>query len=121
MLMTITSTPRGGAFVEPFHIAAYPPLVCHSRNPYFVLLQSALAKRGISVSDDVEIDVRWLRAQAGRVKALHLHWPERFWRRGRFGGLSRLGRAAVACHRLLQLRRFIRAARRRRVLCMWTV
>ncbi|MGH9373762.1 MAG: glycosyltransferase family 4 protein [Vicinamibacterales bacterium] len=103
------------------HISAFPAGVTQQGNPYFALCHAALAKRGISVSDDLEIDLSWLKARAGSIDAVHLHWPERFWRRGRFGGLSRVQRAARACDRLLQLNRFVRAARRHGMRCIWTV
>lgn len=104
-----------------FHISAFPPGVTREGNPYFRLCHAALAKRGISVSDDLEIDRRWLEARAGSIDAVHLHWPERFWRRTPFGDVSRVRRAALACERLLQLVRFVRAARRFGMRCLWTV
>jgi beta-1,4-mannosyltransferase len=107
--------------VEPgFHIAAFPAGVTRWGNPYFGLCHAALAKRGISVSDDLEIDLRWIEAHRDRVDAVHLHWPERFWRR-RFAGTSRVQRAARACECLVRLHRFVRAVRRQGVQCIWTV
>src|SRR5690242_5317235 len=103
-----------------FSISAFPPGVTQLGNPYFVLCHRALAKRGVAVSDDLEISRRWLKAREGRVDAVHLHWPERFWRR-RFSGTSRLRRAATAADHLTQLTRFVRAARRCGVRTMWTV
>jgi len=103
-----------------FTISAFPTGVAQLGNPYFTLCHAALAKRGITVSDDLDISLRWLKARAGRIDALHLHWPERFWRR-RFDGTSRLRRAAVAADHLVRLARFVRAARRRGVLTIWTV
>jgi len=44
-------------------------------NPYFRLCHAALAKRGISVADDLEIDLPWLAARAEFIDAVHLHWP----------------------------------------------
>jgi beta-1,4-mannosyltransferase len=112
---------QGATFMPSrFTISAFPPGVLQLGNPYFSLCHAALAKRGITVSDDVEISLRWLKARAGRIDAVHLHWPERFWRR-RFDGASRLRRAAVAVDHLVQLTRFVRAARRRGVLTIWTV
>jgi glycosyltransferase involved in cell wall biosynthesis len=101
-------------------ISAYPAGVTRQENPYFALCHAALMKRGISVSDDLEIDAHWLKARADRVDAVHFHWPERFWRQ-RFGATSRIQRAAAAVDRLLQLKRFLRAARRRGVPRIWTV
>jgi beta-1,4-mannosyltransferase len=106
---------------RPFRISAFPPGVTRQGNPYFMLCHAALAKRGISVSDDLEIDLRWLEARAGSIDAVHLHWPERFWGRGPFGRLSRVRRGVLACERLLLLVRFVRAARRFGMSCLWTV
>ena len=105
---------------RPFRIAAFPAGVTRWQNPYFTLCHAALAKRGISVSDDLEIDLRWIEAHGDRVDAVHLHWPEHFWRRN-FAGTGRIQRAARASDSLLRLHRFVRAAHRRRVQCMWTV
>lgn len=99
----------------------YPAGIAGKQNPYFTLCHDALAKRGISVSDDAEIDLQWLKDRSGSLDAIHLHWPERFWRRGRFGNVNRLERGVLACQRLLQLKRFIRAAQRRGIVCIWTV
>jgi beta-1,4-mannosyltransferase len=103
-----------------FSISAFPPGVTQLGNPYFTLCHRALAKRGVTVSDDLEISQRWLKARAGRVDAVHLHWPERFWRR-RFSGRSRITRAATAADHLVQLTRFVRAARRYGMQTLWTV
>jgi len=105
---------------RPFGIAVFPAGVTRWQNPYFTLCHAALAKRGISVSDDLEIDHRWVEAHGDRVDAVHLHWPEYFWRR-HFTGASRIQRAARAADALLRLHRFFRAARRRGVQCIWTV
>ena len=101
-------------------IAAFPAGVTQWQNPYFTLCHAALAKRGILVSDDLEIDSRWIEAHGDRVDAVHLHWPEHFWRR-EFTGTSRIQRAVRAAESLLRLHHFVRAARRRRVQCLWTV
>jgi len=106
---------------RPFRIAAFPPGVTQQGNPYFSLCHSALAKHGVAVSDDLEIDLKWMDRRAGDLDAVHLHWPERFWRRGEFATVSRAQRAALAFDRLLQLTRFLRGARRRGIRCLWTV
>jgi glycosyltransferase involved in cell wall biosynthesis len=112
------------AAVEPgervFSISAFPQGVTHFGNPYFTLCHAALARRGISVSDDLDLDSRWLQAHGGRVDAVHLHWPERFWRQ-RFGGTSRIQRATQAVRSLVQLNRFLRGARHRGIMRIWTV
>ena len=104
-----------------FHISAFPAGIAQKENPYFTLCHAALARHGISVSDDLQIDPRWLNARRGSLHAIHLHWPERFWRQGRFANWSRLRRAGVACDRLRQLSRFIRTARRLGMQSIWTV
>lgn len=124
--MLVTARPAGetpvSAGAQPeFHISAFPAGITHKENPYFTLCHAALARRGISVSDDLQIDRRWLNSRRGALHAIHLHWPERFWRQGRFANWSRLRRAGAACDRLLQLSRFIRAARRLGMQSIWTV
>lgn len=103
-----------------FHIAAYPR-VTRLGNPYFDACHAALAKHGVTVSDELEVDPHWLEVRAGSVDAVHLHWPETFWRREPFGRLSRLGRGLRASHRLVQLRRFMRTARRLGMQRLWTL
>ncbi len=124
-LMLVTARPAHGApgtAGEPwFHISAFPAGIAQKENPYFTLCHAALARRGISVADDLQIDLRWLNTRRHCIHAIHLHWPERFWRHGRFSDSSRLRRAGMACERLLQLSRFIRAARRLGMLSIWTV
>src|SRR4029453_19540499 len=90
---------------RPFRVAVFPAGVTRWQNPYFTLCHAALAKRGISVSDDLEIDLRWIEAHGDRVDAVHVHWPEYFWRR-HFTGSSRLHRAARASDVLLTVPRF---------------
>jgi beta-1,4-mannosyltransferase len=106
---------------RPFRIAVYPSGVSHWANAYFRLLHAALRRRGVVVSDNLELSRRWLKAHAADVDAVHLNWPERIWQRGAFGRLNRLVRVGVACWRLLEVRRTLRAARRRGIRCIWTV
>jgi beta-1,4-mannosyltransferase len=103
-----------------FTVSAFPAGVTRLGNPYFALCHAALAKRGIAVSDDLDISRSWLHARSDHVDAVHLHWPERFWRR-RFAGASRVQRAVRAVDHLLQLRHFLRAAGRRGLQRLWTV
>jgi glycosyltransferase involved in cell wall biosynthesis len=84
------------------------------------LCHSALAARGIRVTDDLEISTQWLQAHGDELEAVHLHWPERFWR-AQFSGTSRVTRGIRAIECLLQLQRFLRAVRRRGIRIMWTV
>lgn len=105
---------------RPFHIAAYPKHVTQQGNPYFTLYHSALSNRGISTTDDLEIDLAWLKRRAAEVDGVHLHWPESIWRRD-FAGEGRVVRVARAAGRLLQLRRFLRVAGRLGIRRIWTV
>ena len=78
---------------------------------------AALASRGIRVADDLEISTAWLDAHGDEVDAVHLHWPERFWRQ-QFSGAGRMKRGVLAIDSLLQLHRFLRAARKRGIRTM---
>jgi len=102
-------------------ISAFPAGVTQEGNPYFTLSHAALARYDVSVSDNLEIDVQWLKARAPGLDAVHFHWPEQFWRLGRFRGTNRVRRTVTALDRLLQLNQFLRAARRRGIRCIWTV
>lgn len=118
----MTQSQRAGTSVRsrPFHVAVYPKGVTRHGNPYFTLYHRALAARGISCSDTLEIDRAWLTAHAGGVDGIHLHWPERFWRRD-LAGIGRLRRALRVSRHLLNLARFLRAARRLGMRRIWTV
>lgn len=118
--MTISSASAAPA-APPFRIAVYPRGIAQKvNNPYFVLCHAALETRGVSASDDLEIDIRWLEARAAHIDAVHLHWPEYVWREG-FAGTGRLARAVKATQRLLLVRQFLRTARRLGILRIWTV
>ena len=113
--------PAAARSTDPYRIAVYPRGIAKKvNNPYFDLCHAALATRGVSASDDLEVDIEWLKAQAGRVDAVHLHWPEYVWREG-FAGTDRLTRAVTATNRLLLLREFLRTARRFGMQSIWTV
>jgi beta-1,4-mannosyltransferase len=101
-------------------IAVYQRLV-DSSHPYFRAFHAALSKRGVSLVDGVEIDVAWLKANAGRVDGVHLHWPETIWRSRDFGQLRRFSRALRTSRCLLQLHSFLSAARRVGMKRIWTV
>jgi glycosyltransferase involved in cell wall biosynthesis len=106
---------------RPFRIAVYPRDIARKvNNPYFYLCHAALEARGVSASDDLEIDIGWLEARVDRVDAVHLHWPEYVWRKG-FAGTGRLARAVKATERLFLLRQFLRTARRLGIQRIWTV
>ena len=118
--MTLASSSAAPS-TRPFRIAVYPRGIARkANNPYFDLCHAALETRGVSASDDLEVDIRWLEARADRVDAVHLHWPEYVWREG-FAGTGRLARAVRATERLLLLRQFLRTARRLGIQCIWTV
>jgi beta-1,4-mannosyltransferase len=117
----MTRSPAVRPYTQPFRIAVYPRGIARKvNNPYFDLCHAALATRGVSASDDLEVDIAWLEARAGRLDAVHLHWPEYVWREG-FAGTRRLARAVGATKRLLRLRGFLRTARRLGIQCIWTV
>jgi len=105
---------------HPIRISAFPSGLTSLGNPYFTLCHAALASRGIRVADDLEISTAWLDAHGDEVDAVHLHWPERFWRQ-QFSGAGRMKRGVLAIDSLLQLHRFLRAARKRGIRTMWTV
>ena len=115
------SSPAAPRSTQPFRIAVYPRGIARTaNNPYFDLSHAALATRGVSASDDLEVDIQWLEAQAGRVDAVHLHWPEYIWRKG-FARTRRVGRAVSATKQLMRLREFLRTARRLGIQSIWTV
>jgi glycosyltransferase involved in cell wall biosynthesis len=60
--------------MAPARIAALPRAL--ASNPYCELLTSHLEKLGVEVLDG-QLRLSWLVAQRGRVRLLHLHWPER--------------------------------------------
>ena len=100
-------------------VSVYVGLKSGLEHPYFREYHAALARHGVFSSSDVEIASAWLHAHAGRVDAVHLHWPETVWR-----GLDQRGSAARALQaggRLLRLRRFLKTARRLRITTLWTV
>ena len=119
-----TLAPLSAAAVDagPSHLrlAVYPRMT-QPAHPYFTGLHGALAKHGVAASDGIEISAAWVAANASRVDAIHIHWPETIWRTPRFGQAHRLGRAWEAGRSLLGLARFLRAARRARITRIWTV
>jgi beta-1,4-mannosyltransferase len=109
-----------GSIGRQVRVAVYPRMT-RPAHPYFTAFHAALGKQGIATSDPIEIDARWVAANARRVNAIHLHWPESIWRGHRFGQAGRIGRAVRAGRSLLQLSRFLRAARRAAMKRIWTV
>ncbi|MGH7447987.1 MAG: glycosyltransferase, partial [Longimicrobiales bacterium] len=120
-MLAATTTHDDQPWSRSYHVSAFPPGVTEKENPYFTSLHRALAGRGISATDDLQIDRGWLATHAGRVDAIHLHWPENFWRLDESYGRGRGWRAIQVARRLRQLHQFLRSAGRRGVLRIWTV
>jgi glycosyltransferase involved in cell wall biosynthesis len=119
--VSTVKVPQDATGSRPYHIAAFPPGVAKKENPYFISFHRALAGRGISATDDLEIDCGWLAKHAGLIDGVHLHWPENFWRLDDSHGPGRMRRRLKVVGSLVHLRRFLRAARRKGVLRIWTV
>lgn len=60
-------------------VAAFPRRL--ATNPYCELLYDHLERMGIEVVEG-RSGIRWLFRSRGRVRVLHLHWPERHFRPG---------------------------------------
>jgi glycosyltransferase involved in cell wall biosynthesis len=67
---------------QPPRIAAFPRRL--ESNPYCELLYDHVERLGVEVLDG-RSGLRWLFAHRGRARAIHLHWPERHFVRGRVG------------------------------------
>lgn len=102
------------------HVAVYSRL-SGLDHPYFRLLHRALARRGVATSGAVQIGVSWLRANRGRIDAVHFHWPETIWRDRRTGARHFVSRAVHASRELLRIARFLREARRLGITRVWTI
>ena len=102
------------------HVAVYSR-VSGLGHPYFRLLHKALARRGVATSDSVEIGVSWLRANRGRIDAVHFHWPETIWRDRRSGARHFVSRAVHSSKELLRIARFLREAGRLGITRVWTI
>lgn len=79
-------------------VAAFPRRV--AGNPYCDLLYGRLAAEGVAVEDGAELSPRWLLRHRRRVRVLHLHWPE-FYYRGPGGRVTARSAAAFAAAVLL--------------------
>jgi beta-1,4-mannosyltransferase len=102
------------------HVAVYSRLAGLD-HPYFRLLHQALARRGVAISGSVQIGVSWLRANRGRIDAVHFHWPETIWRDRRPGARHFVSRAVHSSRELLRIARFLREARRLGIIRVWTI
>jgi glycosyltransferase involved in cell wall biosynthesis len=89
-------------------------------HPYFRAFHAALCRQGVSISDDVEIRASWLGAHAGRIRAVHMHWPETIWQPPAVLGDGARARLHAVYH-IARLWRFLRLARRLGVTIAWTV
>jgi beta-1,4-mannosyltransferase len=75
-------------------------------NPYIDLFYRALRPHGIELVGECQINDRWLRKHAGKLDAIHLHWPEGKWRHarkklgGKLRGVVGLWRFLLLCRRL---------------------
>ena len=72
-------------------LASFPPPL--PENPYQRLLYAQTAAYGLRLVDGVHFKVWSLWRERRRVRALHLHWPQNYWRqashpRGRSHGSS---------------------------------
>jgi beta-1,4-mannosyltransferase len=61
-------------------VAAFPPSV--RGNPYCDLLYRTLEARGVRIARNAALSPWWIARHAHRVKVLHLHWPEFYYRHG---------------------------------------
>lgn len=83
-------------------------------NPYIDLFYAAVKPLGIRLVGACHINDLWLRENASRLDAIHLHWPEDNWRyaRNRFGG---------ALRGIIGFWKFLRLTRRFGISIIWTV
>lgn len=59
-------------------VASLPPVI--AQNPYQRLLYAALVEEGLELEPRPQFRVRWLIAQRRRVRILHFHWPQTYYR-----------------------------------------
>ncbi len=79
---------------RPARVAALPRRL--ESNPYCELLYDHVERLGVEVLDG-RSGLRWLLAHRKRTRVLHLHWPERHFRRGSMlGALGFVVRLLVA-------------------------
>ena len=62
-------------------IASFPPVL--ARNPYQRLLYTELAERGFPLAPPAKLKLHWLWSSRSRVRYLHFHWPQGYWRYNR--------------------------------------
>jgi beta-1,4-mannosyltransferase len=59
-------------------LASFPPPL--PQNPYQRLLYAQTAAHGLALVDGVHFKLRSLWRERHRVRALHFHWPQNYWR-----------------------------------------
>lgn len=59
-------------------LASFPPPL--PQNPYQRLLYAQTAAHGLALVDGVHFKLRSLWRERRRVRALHFHWPQNYWR-----------------------------------------
>jgi beta-1,4-mannosyltransferase len=93
------------------YITSRPTILPETQNPYFRLLYRALARHGIEHRGEFQLNDDWLRENAAKIDAVHVHWPEHIWR---LEGRTRL-------RRIWWLISFLRLARTFQIQRVWTV
>jgi len=62
-----------------FKIASYPGRG-NPNNPYVDLFYNALEPHGVTLAGELEFNIDWLKDHSEQLNAIHVHWPEIFWR-----------------------------------------
>ena len=104
-----------------WQLASFP--ASNKGNPHLDLLYQALAEQGIDRTSEAQFDLAWLARRRGDIDAIHIHWPERIWRGRIRGRLDRVRKAITfsQIRQLMNLRRFLRKARKLGIKVLWTV
>ncbi|MGZ4411045.1 MAG: glycosyltransferase family 4 protein [Gaiellaceae bacterium] len=110
------STPTAGRTPPPaiVRLACLPHLL--RTNPYQRLLYEEMARFGFELAPNPQLKLGWLLRERGRVRVLHMHWPESYYRQPG----SRLG-GALSWLRLLLLTVRLATARALGYRIVWTV
>lgn len=59
-------------------------------NPYLRLFYEAMSPYGVASVGEAVVNIAWLRDCRGKLDAIHLHWPEHYWKRRRRGAVRQL-------------------------------
>jgi glycosyltransferase involved in cell wall biosynthesis len=97
-------------------VASFPPPV--DRNPYQRLLYEHLAHEGVALDPVPRFRLGWLWDNRSRVRVLHFHWPELYYR---FDSSSRLARAVLSWVRFGLFVARLQAARLFGYRVVWTI